>query len=460
MQRNFIQKIGDLLSGRSADKGLDFSPEIPNNYVQLMDGTHTYNMEMDRLNMLFGGTNISEIKNFKWYYENVPFLADCINIYADMASQVQIQEVYEDGTPVKDSEFLKFLEQPNNWQDQISFIKEMVINTLTSGINVQYGNFFNENSLDKNPQLYNIDFFNLQFPEIKNPYVLTREQIANLNFVEKLDSRNGRNIAFKELVFIYDQICYKGYGESGYSAEKFLNPISRISSLLKDITVLLNTNDTMGYTSGHNVNWIVSKEADYNKLAPLGAKEKMDIEQKLAGKKKYGSRSNKVGDVIATNEPLRALNVQRDNKKLQIIEMQNNAKENIRVRYGVPRDLLDGFNGNSAGSTYENQQFAEARFTLTNVKNITDSFLYSLEYKNQWYFKARKTKLIGTYDHMASVISTKAKMKNQGFKARSEALKTFLEAYELSQTLNLGLDFEAFLQENGFSEFLKQNIKE
>jgi hypothetical protein len=51
-------------------------------------------------------------------------------------------------------------------------------------------------------------------------------------------------------------------------------------------------------------------------------------------------------------------------------------------------------------------------------------------------------------------------MKNQGFKARSEALKTFLEAYELSQSLNLGLDFEAFLQENGFSEFLKQNIKE
>ena len=93
MQRNFIQKIGDLLSGRSAEKGLDFSPEIPNNYVQLMDGTHTYNMEMDRLNMFFGGTNISEIKNFKWYYENVPFLADCINIYADMASQVQILQI-------------------------------------------------------------------------------------------------------------------------------------------------------------------------------------------------------------------------------------------------------------------------------------------------------------------------------------------------------------------------------
>lgn len=71
-------------------------------------------------------------------------------------------------------------------------------------------------------------------------------------------------------------------------------------------------------------------------------KRRWILEQKLAGKKKYGSRSNKVGDVIATNEPLRALNVQRDNKKLQIIEMQNNAKENIRVRYGVPRDLLDG----------------------------------------------------------------------------------------------------------------------
>lgn len=87
-----------------------------------------------------------------------------------------------------------------------------------SYLNVQYGNFFNE-KFDLNPQLYNIDFFNLQFPEIKNPYILTRDEIANLKFVEKLDSRKW-NIAFKELVFIYDQICYKGYGESGYSAEK------------------------------------------------------------------------------------------------------------------------------------------------------------------------------------------------------------------------------------------------
>lgn len=61
---------------------------------------------------------------------------------------------------------------------------------------------------------------------------------------------------------------------------------------------------------------------------------------------------------------------------------------------------------------------------------------------------------------MASVISTKAKWKIKALRYNLKRWKHFLEAYELIQTLNLGLDFEAFLQENGFSEFLKQNIKE
>ena len=143
-----------------------------------------------------------------------------------------------------------------------------------------------------------------------------------------------------------------------------------------------------------------------------------------------------------------------ENQKREIIEMQNNAKENIRSKYGIPRELIDAYNGSSKGSTYENQQYAEARFTLNSVKNITDSWLYSLEKQNPIHFKNKGHKLIGTYDHMPSVIGVQTKMRNEGFKAKGDALNVVLDAFVKSKELGIQFDYESFLKENGFEDFL------
>ena len=144
--------------------------------------------------------------------------------------------------------------------------------------------------------------------------------------------------------------------------------------------------------------------------------------------------------MIAVNEYLDVQNIQRNNRLLNLIEMQNNSKENIRSNFGVPRDLLDAHSGTSrGGSTYENQQTAEARFTLSNVKSVTDIVWYSFEKRFARYFG--ENRLVGTYDHTPSVLELQSKIKNEGFEIRADAYIKLLDAYAKMSTPELGMEY-------------------
>nr|DAN54631.1 MAG TPA: portal protein [Caudoviricetes sp.] len=393
-----------------------------------------------------GKTYFSPKEDYKAYYIDGTFLSDCINLYADFASQVRIQEVDDKGEAVENSEYLKFLNEPNEFQNQTDFIKEMVVNLLTTGMSIQYGNFFKNGNLRASPSLYNLEFNNIKFPEIKDPYTLTRDKIKTLKVIETLADGVQRTRELHELAFFYDTIARKNYRGDG-AGNKFFNPISRISSILYSIQTILNSEDMMCFLTSNPVNTIISRKATGTGIAPLSGDQKNDIESKLNGRGRYGAGMGKAGDVIATNETLERLDLTRDNKKLQTIEMQENAKENIRNRYLIPKDFF-------GGSTYENQQFAEAKFILGNVKTITDNWLQELTNKSPKYFKERGTRLIGTYDHLPSVIAIKTKLKNEGFKFKAEALVSLLGAFEKAQELGVSNDFEQFVKERGFEDFI------
>nr|DAQ82210.1 MAG TPA: portal protein [Caudoviricetes sp.] len=393
-----------------------------------------------------GKTYFSPKEDYKAYYIDGTFLSDCINLYADFASQVRIQEVNDKGEAVDNSEYLKFLNEPNEFQNQTDFIKEMVVNLLTTGMSIQYGNFFKNGNLRASPSLYNLDFNNIKFPEIKDPYTLTRDKIKTLKVIETLADGVQRTRELHELAFFYDTIARKNYRGDG-AKNMYFNPISRISSILYSIQTILNSEDMMCFLTSNPVNTIISRKATGAGIAPLSGDQKNDIESKLNGRGRYGAGMGKAGDVIATNETLERLDLTRDNKKLQTIEMQENAKENIRNRYLIPKDFF-------GGSTYENQQFAEAKFILGNVKTITDNWLQELTNKSPKYFKERGTRLIGTYDHLPSVIAIKTKLKNEGFKFKAEALVSLLGAFEKAQELGVSSDFEQFVKERGFEDFI------
>lgn len=461
---NFFKKLWsklDPIIEESTEKGQ--LVETPPDFSVLSNGMMTYGLETTRqdmymLNSLFANSP-NERKHNKWYYENIPFFADCVDIYVDVASQVDLKEVDSNGNVIENSRFVEFLQKPNIYQDFTALIREAVINTLVDGLNIQYSNAVERGDLYTSMQnvIYNLDWCNIEMPKIENPYLLTQKEYDNLPVKEYLEGGRYRTLKLSELMFVYDRAQKNTFGgNSGYSSSKFFNPIARSKSLIRDFNILLNTSNTMEFVSGKNISAIVSKDSPNGELAPLGTAEKSDIESKLSGYGKYGTKRGQM-DMIAVAEYLKVNNIQRNNRMLNLVEMQNNAKENIRSRYGVPRDLIDAYNGTNRGSTYENQQFAEARFTTNNVKSITDMFWYTYERRYQKYF-SNGNRLIGSYEHTPAMIAINGKLKNEGFNMKADAFIKLLDAYQRAQGIEgMESDFDKFIDDNGFRDYIKQN---
>ena len=388
-------------------------------------------------NNLFTGSD-----NLKDYYFKVPFLADCINIYADFASQVQIYEEDSDGNIIEDSPFIEMLKKPNPFQDFQSYIKEAVINTITTGIFINYGTFFARGDLKADSQIYNLELSNLTFPQLRNSYLVREKDISKLRVRESLPTGEQRDYFMSELGFFYD------LGNMGNLDDKsFFNPISRLKSVEVSIQNIIKTEETINYLAGNKVFGVLSKKG--NGLVPLGAKEKESIEQKINFKKK---------GIVATNEDLQYLSLLIDSKKLQLVEFQNQAKENLRSVLNIPRDILDASSGDTKGSTYENQQFAESRFIKGNVKGYTDQILGVLQQKAYRYFEQRGTTLKGSYEHMPSQVAINEKLGNEALNNKLTALDKFFTAYRNGLENGLKIDAKQFLLENGFEGINLQEV--
>lgn len=388
-------------------------------------------------NNLFAGSD-----NLKDYYFKVPFLADCVNIYADFASQVQIYEEDSDGNIIEDSPFIEMLKKPNPFQDFQSYIKEAIINTITTGIFINYGTFFERGDLKADSQIYNLELSNLTFPQLRNSYLFREKDISKLRVRESLPTGEQRDYFMSELGFFYD------LGNKGNLDDKsFFNPISRLKSVEVSIQNIIKTEETINYLAGNKVFGVLSKKG--NSLVPLGAKEKENIEQKINFKKK---------GIVATNEDLQYLSMLIDSKKLQLVEFQNQAKENLRSVLNIPRDILDASSGDTKGSTFENQQFAESRFINGNVKGYTDQILGVLQQKAYRYFEQRGTTLKGSYEHMPSQVAINEKLGNEALNNKLTALDKFFTAYRNGLENGLKIDAKQFLLEHGFEGINLQEV--
>lgn len=432
-----------------------FSGSVPY-YERYSNGDHyyTHDTEINGLLSMFGiGDRYDKAKeNLKCYYRDVFYLQDCINLYADFASQVKIQEVDDKGNEVRNSEYVNLLQEPNAFQNGKEFIKEMVINVLTTGGSFQYGNYFKNGKLRTNAQLFNLDFNCLSFPKIKNRYLLSRKDVEELRVKETLADSETRWFKMHELAFFYDTIPHNGLGsdKGKYNADNYLKPMSRLFALATSLNTLINSQSSMSYTSGHNVNKALSKKAGSGSgLSALPYDQKNDIERKINGHGKYGMKHGKAGDIFYANEELALLDLTRDGRKMQLIENQENAKDNVRNTFLIPMDFF-------GESTYENKQMSEARFILGQVKTITDNWLSELTNKSPGIFKEKGHRLVGTYNHLTSVSETKRKLENEGLSKRAEAMVQLVEAYrQMKESVNPSLEYEDFLIANQFTDYLK-----
>ena len=429
-----------------------FTSEVAPIYARDNEGNHTYNMHTERFGILgmlgLGQAYTRPSNNLKYYYANTLFLQDCINLYADFASQVHIMEVDYDGNEVENSEFVSFLNNPNPFQNRTEFIKEMVINCLSQGLVIQWGNFFKNGNIRVNPILYNLDYNNISTPKVNDKYLMTRKEIGELNFVEHLADSKKRKLHLSELAFFYDTIPKNGFGDDGYDAEGFFSPMSRLSSIMPSINTLLNAQSSMEFMTGNNVNKVLSRKSTGDGLAPLDDEQKDDIESKVNANRKYGMTAGRRRDIIATNEDLSVLDLSRDNRKMQMIEMKNSAKEDVRNCLNIPEDFY-------GSSTYENKQHSEARFVLSQVKTITDNWLREIQNKGHLYFESRGTRLVGKYDHIPSVSETKNTNDNKSFLDKTKALDSALATYGNYKTqTGEKISWKEFVRVSQMNEYL------
>ena len=152
-----------------------------------------------------------------------------------------------------------------------------------------------------------------------------------------------------ELLYFYDIGSYNGWSEKGYNSKSFFNPTSRVFAMRDALETLINTQSSMAFMSGNNVNKVIAKDSQLaGGVSPLPSDQKTDIERKLNGRGKYGAKNGKVGDVVVANEKLTALDLTRDNRKMQMIEMQDNARQIVLNALNIPKDYY-------GDSTYENK---------------------------------------------------------------------------------------------------------
>lgn len=444
---NFFSKIGNALDAfKSGYIGAN------SNYARYSDGTDSYNLETEQFGMwsIFGfGTEYTKLKeNLKYYYYENYALKWCVNLYADFTSQVKISEVDSKGNEVKNSEFVKFLNNPNPFQTGLELIKEMTVNCLVTGGVFQNGNFFESGNLRLNPFLYNLEINNLRFPKIPNRYALNSDDLNQLILKEILADSKPRNIPLAEVLMFYDTIPNNGWDKEGYSADNFFKPMARAFGIIPALNAILNAQKSIAFMTGNNVNKVISKEyMKIDQVTDLGSDQKQDIESKINGRNRYGMRADKQGDVVFSNVPIKVADLTRDNKKMQIPELKDDAFKDIRNTFLIPEDFC-------GASTYENKQWSESRFILGNCKPITDNWLSCLMNKTPAYFEKKGTKLIGSYDHIPAVAETKKALQNKAFTDRVSALKTAAEAYTAHKAINEKLTYEEFIINNQLNDFL------
>ena len=446
---------------KRVSKGFNYAWNgVDPNYTKLTNGQHTYNYDLTGhkdLSNLFGTFGSKSYykanENYKDYYVSIPYLNTVINLIASFTAQVDIKEIKVDtNEEIEYSPYIDLINNPNKWQNRDEFIKELTINILTQGAVVQSGNYFGRSYIKSNAYLYNLDGYNLKYPVIKNPYIYTTRDINDIEFIEVLSGVN-RKIKYKDLNIVYDTINNSFWGSNGYSPNNFLCPVSRLQSATYDLQILLNSQDSLAFLSDAKMFGIVSRDhnGNQNPGASLGKNQKNDIEEKLSGRGSYGTKVNGKA-IIASNENLKWIDMTVNAKKLLMIENQNNSKENMSALYHVPSDILNAVSGITRGSTYENQQFAEARFIEIVPKGITDKWLMSLMTKNKGYFEERGTKLVGSYDHMPSVSKLKGVEKQKGLSYKMDALNKVLDAN--SKLPDGELNIKKWMENEGYNDLL------
>jgi ribosomal protein S18 len=336
--------------------------------------------ERDRMgNVWYYGSELDGLKRSKSYlnlsFENFVLMTICA-LRSKIYSQMQITHLDSAGNEIKDSQYIKLLQQPNYFQSQEDFFFTQMWFLSATGNDYCY-----EVKSGKDPaSLYNLIPSEIDFKDTNKLKKFITQQADIKAYEEKvivytLDGQDYK-LPLKDIIPFYDL-------SNGMSKNSPMQSHSRVEGIDH---VLQNINENV---KSKNINlrfsqkYIISSQSDGNEVQ-LQEEDRKDITRKLGQK-----------SVIITNQKILATHLVSDFKKLFLDEQLSNDALFCLLAFDMNKDVLNYF---SSGSTYENQEKAMLNYIQNSIQRDADNTMNS--FASHWGLIEKGEKLKASFMHL------------------------------------------------------------
>ena len=329
------------------------------NYIRNKDGSHWYSEYKKGSTSFLGGEDKLQVTL------NNPVAAACSQIRANLLSKVEWYQESPEGERLKDTEWVKLLNNPNALQSKQDFLIQYEWYRLAYGWTYQrpYGAV----GVNVPDSIFNLKPNYIQFPQqLQSPIVFTKEdkdKFFEQKFNYEEPDQDIRSIEFKDVMMFFDIA-------NGLSDEKtsIVTSPSRLSSIIKSVSNIdlgLDAENTIIQTNGRELFSQDTVSKGLGLQQPMDADDRNDIQSKLLGNHNvsHGNRS------IVTNKPVDWTNISMKLNDLGFTESGSNNANYICGMYEVPNELYKSF---SKGATFENQKEALIGMYEKTIQPVAD----------------------------------------------------------------------------------------
>lgn len=315
-----------------------------------------------------------------------PVLMTLIGLRSKMYSQMKITHQTLDGEVIKNSPYVKLLENPNFFQSQQDFLFQQMWFLSATGNDFAYqikARTTNYES-DVPKAIYNlipseIDFKNIN--KVKS-FIATdadKKAFGEKQIVYTLDNEKF-NISLKDIIPFYDLT-------NGLTQNSFMSSPSRVKGISK---VLENIEENL---KSKNINLKMSqKYMAKNKNNMQGVATPIQDADRTAIEKILWSKSIQI-----TNNDIDIQHLVSDFKKLFLDEMYANDATSCLLAFDMNKDVLNYFSKGS--STHDNQEKGELRYLQNSITTSATNTMNS--FSQQWGLFDKGEKLVASYDHLS-----------------------------------------------------------
>jgi hypothetical protein len=333
-----------------------------------------------------------------------PVLMTIISLRSKIYSQMRITHLDASGKEIKNSPYIKLLNQPNYFQSGQDFLFQQMWFLSATGNDLIYQKKAFANELPK--AIYNLVPSEIDFNEVHklNKFIVTQKDIKA--YSEKIIKYTLDNTTFEiplsDLVPLYDL-------SNGLTNNAFMRSESRVKAVHK-VLQNIDQNIKSKHTNLQMSQKYIGKNQSNGNEAQIQQQDRNSIERSISS-----------NSLVLTNANVDVKHLVSDMKRLYLDEQFADDANKVLLAFELNKNVLNYF---AKDSTFENQNQGVISWVQSSIQTSADDLMNSLS--SQWGLLERNEKLVASYEHlpiMQSVVNDKIK----SFTEMQNAIKIGLE---------------------------------